>query len=93
VCARENRALLRAGKGRHRAFLETRNTPPHLSLGRVRPRSIWRAAILLWPALTSPHRADKTRALFSAGGELRQSERPFGGSVENRKVINVLAEH
>jgi hypothetical protein len=59
----------------------------------VRPRSIWQAAILLWPALTSPHRADKTRALFSAGGELRQSERPFGGSVENRKVINVLAEH
>jgi hypothetical protein len=66
---------------------------PHIGLRRVRPRSIWQAAILSWPALTSPHRADKTRPLFSAGGELRQSVRPFGGSVENRKVINVLAEH
>jgi hypothetical protein len=47
----------------------------------------------LWPALTSPHRADKTRPLFSAGGELRQSERPFGGTLENRKVINEFAEH
>jgi hypothetical protein len=47
----------------------------------------------LWPALTSPHRADKTRALFSAGGELRPSERPFSGALENRKVINGLAEH
>jgi hypothetical protein len=45
------------------------------------------------PALTSPHRADKTRALFSAGGELRQSEWPFGGTLENRKVVNELAEH
>jgi hypothetical protein len=74
-------------------FLKPATRDPILSLGRVRPRSIWQAAILLWPALTSPHRADKTRALFSAGGELRQSERPFGGSVENRKVINALAEH
>jgi hypothetical protein len=66
---------------------------PHIGLCQVRPRSIWQAAILLRPALTSLHRADKTRALFSAGGELRKSERPFGGSFENRKVINALAEH
>jgi hypothetical protein len=59
----------------------------------VRPRSIWQAAILLMPALTSPRRADKTRALFSAGGELRPSEWPFGGTLENRKVINELAGH
>jgi hypothetical protein len=64
-----------------------------MTLCRVRPRSIWRAAILLMPALTSPHRADKTRALFSAGGELCPSERPFGGALENRKVVNELAEH
>ena len=78
-----------AGTGR---FLKPAHVTP-LSLCRVRPRSIWQAAILLWPALTSPHRADKTRALFSAGGELRPSERPFGGTLENRKVINELAEH
>jgi hypothetical protein len=43
--------------------------------------------------LTSPHRADKTRALFSAGGELCPSEWPFGDTLENRKVINGLTEH
>jgi hypothetical protein len=41
-------------------------------------------------ALTSCCRADKNRALFAAGGELRQSERPFGKSSKDKLLKDML---